>query len=126
MRLANQFAVLVDAYARCVEKGNTEWEENHKERMEALIQQYLPSGSGFDSGTHLDFDTSTGERLVFRTSFHHMNDSGMYDGWTDHEVIVTPSLVFGFNIRVTGKDKRQIKEYIVETFNEILHKDIVQ
>lgn len=126
MKLANQLAVLIDAYSRCVEKGSSEWEEKHLERMEFLVNEYMPSGSGFDSGTYLDFDASTGEKLIFKTSFHHMHESGMYDGWTEHEVIVTPSLMFGFNLRVTGKNRNEIKDYIAEMFNEILNKEIPQ
>jgi hypothetical protein len=51
-----------------------------------------------------------------------MNTHGYYEGWTEHKVIVTPSW-HGFNIRVTGKDKNQIKEYITETFHYVLNEE---
>ena len=117
MNLATKLAQLIDAYSRCIETGNIEWRDRHEERIESLVKEHMPSGSGFDSGTYLDFDKSTGENLVFNTSFRHTNDSGMYDGWTDHEVIVTPSLMFGYSLRVTGKDKNGIKDYICECFH---------
>jgi hypothetical protein len=53
-----------------------------------------------------------------------MNDGGFYDGWTDHSVIVTPSLVEGFNLRVTGRNRKDIKEYIAEQFCMALDQDI--
>ena len=93
-----------------------EWEEKHTETIEAIVRDHFPSGAGFDSGTTFDWVQSKPERLVFETSFHHMNEVGMYDGWTEHEVIVTPSLQFGFNVRVTGKNRNEIKTYIADEF----------
>jgi hypothetical protein len=61
--------------------------------------------------------------LVIVTSYHHMNDAGMYDGWTDHKVIVTPSLVHGFVLRITGRNRNDIKEYIADLFQQSLMAD---
>lgn len=96
----------------------------HEDRIEAIVKANLPHGSGFDSGTKFDFEQSTPDRLIFGADFHHMNDGGYYDGWSIHQVIVTPSLAFGFNIRITGRDRRQIKDYIAETFNHCLMVEI--
>jgi hypothetical protein len=52
-----------------------------------------------------------------------MNDGGYYDDWTSHDVIVTGSLVSGFNLRVGGRDKRQIKDCIAEMFTHALDAD---
>lgn len=100
-----------------------EWESRLK-RME----QALPSGSGVDSGSLILLDDpgtpvgkrSIGNRLVLQTSFHHMNDAGMYTCWTEHNVIVTPSLQFGIELRVTGRDRNDIKEYLRELFDHAL------
>lgn len=119
-RIYQLLAGLVDARLRSIERGNTEWVERHAERIARVVSEYLPSGSGFDSGTTLDLDVSKPDRLVFRTAFHHMNEGGYYDGWTDHNVIVTPSLAFGFNLRITGRDRNEIKDYIAETFRYVL------
>jgi hypothetical protein len=83
------------------------------------INARLPRGSGFDSGSEFLPEDSKRNRLVFKTSFHHMNDSGMYDGWTEHNVIVTPTFG-GFDIRVTGVNRNEIKEYIADMFQECL------
>lgn len=83
------------------------------------INSRLPRGSGFDAGSHLDVDASTQTRLVFVTAFHHMDDYGMYDGWTHHSVIVTPTFD-GFSVRITGQNKRDIKDHIAHCFHDIL------
>lgn len=94
--------------------------QKHEDRLDELVREYLPSGSGFDNGTKLNYDRSTPDKLVFETSFHHMNNHGGYDGWTEHVVIVRPSLAHGFVVDVTGRDRNDVKTYIVETFNHVL------
>lgn len=102
------------------------WIERHQDSIDTIMQG-APTGSGFDCGTQLEqlsAPCSTSERLVFTTAYHHMNDGGYYDGWTYHSVIVTPSLQFGYNLRVTGKDRNGIKEYIAECFSSFLDKEV--
>ena len=114
--LYQHLAAMVDAIANCERSGNIEWRERHLARLATAVEDFLPSGSGFDSGTTIDRDRSTGERLVFSTAFHHM-DNGFYVGWSHHDVVVTPSLIHGFTCRVTGRNRRDIKEYIGESFD---------
>jgi hypothetical protein len=109
----------LQAMANCVQSGNEEWHAKHGDAI-ARLMKAAPSGGGFDAGTEIDFDASTTEKLVFSTSFHHMTEHGYYGGWTEHNVIVTPSLTSGFNLRVTGRDRNDIKEYIGELFHEFL------
>ena len=78
------------------------------------IMQGAPYGSGFDANTALD-DKSTPKKLIFNTSYHHMNDAGYYIGWTHHKVIITPSFG-GMDIKVTGKNYNNIKDYIEDVF----------
>lgn len=87
----------------------------HEYAIERACKAHMPSGSGFDKGTEFDFDKSTDDKLIFITSFHHMNSNGYYCGWSDHTVIVTPCFG-GINVKVTGKNYRDIKDYIAETF----------
>lgn len=94
--------------------------QKHEDRLDELVREYLPSGSGFDNGTKLNYDRSTPDKLVFETSFHHMDNHGGYDGWTEHVVVVRPSLAHGFVVDVTGRNRNDVKTYIVETFNHVL------
>jgi hypothetical protein len=118
--LVAAIASALAARENCAKSGNTLWHEKHGERLEELVRNYLPSGSGWDAGTKLDYDKSTPERLIFFGSFHHMDESGGYDGWTDHAIVVTPSLAFGFNVTVKGKDRNDIKDYLTEMFQHCL------
>jgi len=101
----------------CQKTGNTEWAARHEETLARLCAEWLPRGGGFDTGTHMLLDESKPERLVFRTSYHHMTDHGYYDGWTEHSVVVTPSLAQGFDLKVKGLNRNDVKDYIAETFH---------
>src|SRR4051812_16451917 len=68
--LAKRIATAVAARLNCIKSGNSEWKENHESDVESYCREFMPSGSGFDAGTTLDFDASTAEKLVFVTSFH--------------------------------------------------------
>lgn len=109
------------AARNCEKAGDrSEWILRHIDRIKTLCAAVLPSGSGFDNGSRIDLERSKPERLVFETSFHHMDPNGYYDGWTEHTVIVTPSLVFGFELRVTGRNRDEIKDHIHECFHYAL------
>lgn len=109
-------AALVGAYRRCVDTQNVAWMDNHRLRIQTLVREHMPSGSGTDSGTRLDLEKSKENRLHFCTAFHHMSDSGMYDGWTHHDVIVTPHLAYGIDVKITGPNRNDIKNLIHEVF----------
>ncbi|MFA5897874.1 MAG: hypothetical protein WC829_02050 [Hyphomicrobium sp.] len=92
--------------------------------IDAIVKAFLPSGSGFDNGTHFVPEKSNPDKLVFSADFHHMNENGYYDGWTHHFVIIRPSLVYGFDLTVTGRNRREIKDYIAETYSDALRREI--
>src|SRR5208282_4608245 len=104
--LYSELASTVQARLNCIAAHNAdgrlnwpeEWEAKHEEHILSLVEDYMPSGSGFDSGTKIDLDRSHADKLVFNTAYHHMNESGMYDGWTEHTVTVLPSLHGQFNL----------------------------
>lgn len=123
-KVANKIASLIATRANCLKAGNTDWHARHGETLARIIHDRMPSGSGFDCGTELrEEECREGERLVFSTEFHHMDEHGGYDGWTQHKVTVRPSLVFGLDIRVSGRDRNDIKDYIAETFHAVLSAD---
>jgi hypothetical protein len=121
-KLYATFASLVQARLNCIASHNDEWREKHGERIADLLDE-MPSGSGIDCGTKIDLDASTGEKLVFDVAYLHMNDGGFYDGWTQHTVIVTPSLQFGFTLRITGRDRNGIKEYLRDVYADALDQE---
>jgi hypothetical protein len=118
-------AASFDAMLRCQKRtGCSEWESEHSDRIEWLAKNCLPSGSGFDCGTKFDFRASKENKLVFTTEFHHMNSCGYYTGWTSHNVTIVPSLSGEFNLKVSGRDRDDIKNYIAEAFDFILRTEL--
>ena len=119
-------AGLVRAYANCLERSREmdEWRRRHSDRINALVRGKMPSGSGCDNGTKIDLCASKPERLVFSVDFHHMDAHGFYAGWTSHEVIVTPSLQFGISLRITGRNRNEIKDYLHEIFDLSLRAEV--
>jgi hypothetical protein len=117
-------ALAIGAYITCVNKGNTEWEAKHLEYLNSIAKNFLPHGSGFDSGSKIDTRASTGEKIIITTSYHHMDDNGAYDGWTDHTITVRPSLMLDFSLTISGRDRNGFKEYAYELFQSCLSEDI--
>lgn len=118
-------ASAVIAYQNCVKSGNREWEDRHKDRILQLARENLPSGSGLDNGCSISVEQSSDARIVIATSFHHMDgESGGYDGWTEHEIVVKPSLAFGISLRITGRNRNEIKDYLGEMFQDYLTRQV--
>lgn len=117
--LYRELASLVVARLNCLKSNNTAWRDRHEDRAGKYVLAHMPAGGGFDNGTQLDFDCSHGGRLLFTTAFHHMDEGGGYDGWTEHNVTVTPSFD-GFDLTVSGRNRNDIKDYIGESFHHAL------
>lgn len=130
MRLSNKkplYVVLartVGAYKRCSDpSANTsqaDWGEKHEAYIEKLVKEHMPSGSGIDTGTVLDIERSTEKKLVFTFSYHHMDECGGYNGWTDHKLTVKGSLAFGFELAIGGRDRNDVKDYLHEVYHSAL------
>ncbi len=120
--LYQQLAALAVAAHNCDKALNGDWAYKHRAAAGELTKRYLPSGSGFDSGTQIDMSNSSADKLTFRTSFHHMDEAGCYDGWTEHVVTVKPQLLSGgIILHVSGRNRNAIKDYIADTFDHALH-----
>jgi hypothetical protein len=99
-----------------------EWADEHAENIRVRVNAYMPSGSGVDNGTWLDLVKSTGQKLVFHAPFHHMDEHGFYDGWTNHTITVRPSLEFDLILKVSGSNRNDINSYLHDLFYECLTK----
>lgn len=122
-KLYTRLSYAVQARLNCEKTGNGEWFDKHETTIEDLVKEHMPSGSGIDAGTKIDLDKSNGEKLVFTAGYHHMNDGGMYDGWTEHTIVVTPSFD-GINIKITGRDRNHIKEYLFDVYHTALNQEV--
>ena len=114
-----EIAKTIDARNRCHDKGNWEWYDKHSDRLEMIEKNYLPSGSGFDNGTSIDWENSTDNEIVLVSAYHKMDENGFYDGWVDLIINVTPSLAFDIDIEIDGDfgdDVYQLEDYIYDVF----------
>lgn len=119
--LAAHIAIALGAYNRCMSSAanasQASWAPKWKARIERMELE-LPRGSGFDDYPAIDWDKSTEEKLIFRGSYHKMNDVGYYDGWRDYRITVTASLVHGLTVKCSvGGD---LGDYIHECFDTAL------
>lgn len=131
MNIATAIACAIGAHLNCIKltaDGGAPhlvpWIGRRRDEVEALCREHMPRGSGFNNGTRIDWDRTSEDKLVFTTSYHHMNECGMYDGWTDHVVTVRASLVYGLDIRVSGRDRNGIKDYIADCFSAALRAEL--
>ena len=113
-----ELAKRVQALRNCQKSDiiNEEWEDRHLESIDSIMES-SPSGSGIDCGTELLLGDCTQNKLVFLVEYHHMNENGMYDGWTSHHVTVKPSLQFGFDLKISGRNRDGIKDYLYEIYS---------
>lgn len=113
-------ATLLQAAENCQQSDNVEWLGRHLARAEQLVKAFLPSGSGWDLGTKLNTESYSVSLIRLYGEFHHMDDHGGYDGWTAHDVLVTPSLVNEFDLKITGRNRNDVKDYLHELFDAAL------
>lgn len=119
MRNTTEFYNAVSQALAWLESVNDDFRDQAEGKL-AKLQAMLPQGSGFDIGSKVLRLSSTPQRIVIQADFHHMDEHGYYDGWSEHQVIITPCLQWGFKLRVTGRDRRGIKEYISDQFHDII------
>ena len=100
MNVAGHLSSKLTAIRNCQGNEDTTWEDRHRNALETIVRDFLPSGSGIDCGTELDEDLTTPERLAFRFSYHHMDENGSYAGWTNHTCDCTASLCYGLSLEI--------------------------
>jgi len=122
-KIVERLAAAIAARLNCIESGNAEWQTRHEDTIDAIVRDRLPSGSGVDSGTAINLDKCTPDKIVLFASFHHMNDGGYYDGWTQHTITVTPSFIGGFSLKISGPNRNQVKDYLGDLFHAALNDD---
>lgn len=108
---------------RCAKNGNQFgwWVEKWNSQIRSLVS-LLPSGSGIDAGTTVA--DITDDRIVMHCSFHHMNDQGVYDGWTEHTIRVTPGWG-GITVKVSGSNRNEILDHLHEVYHTALTTHVV-
>ncbi len=102
---------------RAAKQCNTDWAATHEESIEWLEENYLPHGSGFDSGCSVRIEESGPDKLVIDAPYHYMDDVGQYREWWDLVATITPSLdvnEFDAEVKVDGEPE-MMDEMIAES-----------
>ena len=107
-----------EAVRNCAKNGNEVWLHVWEDLLEQC-EEFLPSGSGFDAGTKIEYAGKS--KIILQTSFHHMDEHGHYE----HTVTVIPDLMYGFDIRISGRDKNDVKGHIAYVFHDALRQEVV-
>lgn len=110
-----------DALDYCAKRGSEEWVQVWEDLL-AQCEELLPSGSGFDAGTKIEYASAS--KIVLKTAYHHMID-GYYDEWTEHVITVLPNFMYDFDLKIGGRNKNDIKEYIADVFYEALRREVI-
>lgn len=97
--------------------------EFYYDQADDLVKAEFPSGSGVDSGTKIVWEKTNKNKIVLQADFHHMNDGGYYDGWAEHQIVITPDWD-GFNLKVTGRNRNEVKEYLGDLFHHTLNREV--
>jgi hypothetical protein len=106
----------------CKKVNNTQWQKNHSYYLDELEKNYLPHGSGIDSGCTIDREFKK-DRIVINVPFHNMDENGFYCGWSEFKIICKPEFD-SISLRITGKDKYYVKDYLYDLFHNCLEQEI--
>ena len=127
-KVYQELASRILAQNNCIESDNWEWEEKHGNVAGYIVENYLPSGSGISEIEEISF--AGHDKIVFHSSYHLMDENGMYDGWLKFKVVVKPSLVCGITVDVIGNFSQKggkysyLKDYLTEEFDRQLQTEI--
>jgi hypothetical protein len=116
-RLFQTINSALNARANCMKNGN-EFGGKWESMLYHIEREILPRGSGVDRGCRIDRD-SHGDKLKIEFAFHHMDEHGFYDGWTDHVLTIRPAFD-GFDMKISGRDRNGAKDYFYDMFSHVL------
>lgn len=125
MKIYQKIANALCAIDNCLKSGN----DDARHAWEDVLQQIeneLPHGSGFDCGTTINRGKSARDKIVLDTSFHHMDENGMYCGWSEMTVTVCASLAFDIDVKINfhgNKRASSDSDYFYEVFQDAMTRE---
>ena len=108
---------------------NEEYQKQLEDKLD-ILTNYLPSGSGFDDGSVVDVNKSNNNKIIIHSAYHHLDNNGFYDGWSNFSIIIKPDLMFGFTLTLIGNTTIRkyfdcdFRNYVIDIFSDTLHKKI--
>jgi len=114
------------AQAQCSERYPTLSErEELQSEIKWVLNGMLPHGSGIDADWIISFKNKS-NKIYISNSYHHMNEDGYYDGWSDFTVIINLlgneyfKLVFNGTESQRLAKKYDIRDYLESYLSECL------
>ena len=126
MKVYQKISHLSNAIENCKRNKNWDWHARHQIRIGEIIDEYLPSGSGFDADINLKYCDR--KKMIFKTHYHCMDEHGGYDGWIAVAFILTPSFI-DFNLKINwrgyrGKYKGQLIDYFYDLWSDAFNQEV--
>ncbi len=106
----------------CQKSNNTDWQKNHSYYLDELEKNYLPHGSGIDSGCIIN-RTFKKDTVIINVPYHLMDENGYYCGWQTYRLIIKPKFD-SLSIKIQGKDKYLLKDYLYDLFDHVLNEEL--
>src|SRR3990167_4042165 len=113
------------AMENCRKDLNDTWYDRHEERIEFIIKNIFPHGSGIDGKTEIVLEKCNENRLIFSSGYHCMDQNGYYDNWVNFTIKVIADLSFGYRLQIVGNFKRywHVKDYLHELYTYALDQE---
>jgi len=117
-KVYQKLASTLNALNNCRKDKNDIWYDRHGEKIEYIIKNYLPHGSGIDGKTEIDYKKSNENKIVINSEYHCMDENGYYAGWVSFVIKITADLSFGYDLLITGNfgKYRHVKEYLYDLY----------
>lgn len=134
MKLYQKIARTCQAMLNSDANGNDTWSSRHTSTLEEIQREHFPHGSGLDGEVYIDMGRTGPQKLIITFEYHFMDDHGYYDGWAAFDLIVTPDLGHGFDLKIkwyshendkykVQKYKPVLDDYLHELWHEVLNKE---
>lgn len=114
-KLAHYIASACAAERRC-NKHNNSFADRWDDLLTLIEKNLLPHGSGIDCGCKIVREKCDDSRITIEFSYHHMNENGVYVGWSEYRVTARPGLEIDLSLTITGQDRNGLKEYFADLF----------
>lgn len=95
-----------------------DWFNNHDFTLYQIERNYLPHGSGINSGCTIEREFKK-DCVILHVPYHNMDENGYYCGWSDFKIVCKPEFD-GISLKIIGKDKYFVKDYLYDLFNNCL------
>ena len=121
MKVYKKISALINAIKS---SKNQKYIDKWEEELEILIDDYLPSGSGFNNTPNIIMDSCSRERIFLNIPFQELHKNGYYNELINLTIIVKSDLQHDFDIVCLNNIDTGILDYILDTYQEYLNKEL--